>query len=216
MRLFRFDDPVHVDASVLLAWYANETLEPAEQTRVERHVRECVACSREVEELRRLQALLGSEAGDPALTESRQHTRALLGRMRASPPPAGRLVQQWRALPAWTRAALVLQSLLLILPAAMLFSARPPAPLYHTLSERPAVSAGADVVVVVFAADRPQREMRALLQSLAAHIVDGPNAAGAYTVRVPAGQQREALSVLRAHPSVLLAEAAPAGSIRQR
>ena len=215
MRLFRFDDPVHVDASTLLAWYANETLEPAEQARVERHVRECVACSREVEELRRLQVLLRSEETDRALAASRQRTHALLGRKQASPPLAYRLTQQWRALPGWTRTALVLQSLLIVLPAAMLFNARSPAPLYHTLSERPGVS-GADVVVVVFDADRPQREMRALLQSLAAHIIDGPNAAGAYSVQVPAGHQGEALSVLRAHPSVLLAEVAPPASLRQR
>src|SRR5215475_569786 len=79
MRLFRFDDPVHVDACALLAWYANQTLDPGEQARVERHVRECVACSREVEELRRLQTLLRSEEADPALAESRQRTHALLG-----------------------------------------------------------------------------------------------------------------------------------------
>ena len=80
MRLFRFDDPVHVDASALLAWYANETLDATEQARVERHVRECVACSRELEELRRLQAVLRSEEVEPALAASRQRTRALLDR----------------------------------------------------------------------------------------------------------------------------------------
>lgn len=217
MRLFRFDDPVHVDASTLLAWYANETLEPAEQARVERHVRECVACSREVEELRRLRALLRSEEGDPALSASRQRTRTLLGRKPASSAPPHRLVQQWRALPGWARAALVLQSLLLVLPAAaMLFADYPAAPLYHTLSEHYGAGTEADVVVVVFDAERPQREMRSLLQSLAAHVIDGPNAAGAYTLQLPPGHQGEALSALRAHPGVVLAEAAPAGSVRQR
>src|SRR5262245_49815988 len=124
MRLFRFDDPVHVDACALLAWYANETLEPAEQGRVERHVRECVACSREVEELRRLQALLRSEEATPALSASRQRTTALLGSTQPQGPPAHPLARQWRALPGWARTALVLQSLLLVLPAAVLFSSR--------------------------------------------------------------------------------------------
>jgi anti-sigma factor RsiW len=216
MRLFRFDDPAHVDACALLAWYATQTLEPAEQARVDRHVRECVACSREVEELRRLQILLRSEDADSALTSSRQHTHALLARKQAASPPAHRFVRQWRALPGWTRAALMLQSLLLVLPAVMLFTRAPAEPLYHTLSDRSGVSTDAEVVVVVFDADRPQREMRGLLQSLAAHIIDGPNAVGAYTLQVPSGHQAEALSVLRAHPGVLLAEAAPAGSAGQR
>lgn len=216
MRLFRFDDPVHVDASALLAWYANETLEATEQARVERHVRECVACSREVEELRRLQALLRSEEAEPGLAESRQRTRALLDREAASPPPDRRLVRQWRALPGWARAALVLQTVLLVLPAVMLFAGRPAERIYHTLSERSAVTANGDVVVVVFDADRPQREMRALLQGLAGRIIDGPNAAGAYTLQLPTGHQGEALSVLRSHPGVLLAEPASPGSARMR
>jgi anti-sigma-K factor RskA len=216
MRLFRFDDPVHVDASALLAWYANGTLEASEQARVERHVRECVACSREVDELRRLQALLRTEEAEPSLAESRQRTRALLDHQDASPPPHRRFLRQWRGLPAWARAALVLQTVLLVLPAVLLFAGRPTERLYHALSEHSTITASGDVVVVVFDADRPQREMRALLQDLAAHIIDGPNAAGAYTLQLPAGQQAQALSVLRSHPGVLLAESAPPGSVRQR
>ena len=117
MRLFRFDDPEHVDASALLAWYANETLGATEQARVERHVRECVACNRELEELRRLQALLRSEELEPALAASRQRTRALLDREDAPSRSRRGLVRQWRGLPGWVRAALVLQTVLLAEPA---------------------------------------------------------------------------------------------------
>jgi anti-sigma factor RsiW len=216
MRLFRSDDPVHVDASALLAWYAAGTLEAVEQARVERHVRECVACSREVDELRRLQALLRSEEAEPALAVSRQRTRALLDRADVSPSSQWRFVRHWRALPGWARAALVLQSMLLVLPAVLLFAGRPPERVYHALSELSAVTATGDVVVVVFDLDWPLREMRALLQGLAARIVDGPNAAGAYTLQLPVGHQTAALSILRSHPGVLLAEAAPAGSVIQR
>jgi len=120
MRLFRFDDPVHVDASALLAWYANGTLEASEQARVERHVRECVACSREVDELRRLQALLRTEEAEPSLAQSRHRTHALLDRQGASPPRHRRFLRQWRGLPAWARAALVLQTVLLVLPTVVL------------------------------------------------------------------------------------------------
>ena len=49
MRLFSFDDPVHREATLLLPWYVNGTLEGAERARTDRHVRECVACKGEVE-----------------------------------------------------------------------------------------------------------------------------------------------------------------------
>jgi anti-sigma factor RsiW len=215
MRLFRFDDPVHVEASSLLAWYANGTLEATEQARVDRHIRECAACSREVEELRRLQTLLRGEEAERRTAVSRQRARALLDHEERSSLRAGRPARKWRALPGWALAALVLQSVLLVLLTVVLF-ARPPAePLYHALGGRPAASAGADAVVVVFDAERPQHEMRALLQALSARIVDGPDAAGAYTLQISPERHSEALSVLRSHRGVLLAEPASA-AIRQR
>jgi hypothetical protein len=148
--------------------------------------------------------------------QSRQRTHALLDRQDASPPPHRQFLRQWRGLPAWARAALVLQTVLLVLPTVVLFAGRPAERLYHALSEHSTMTASGDVVVVVFDADRPQREMRVLLEDLAAHIIDGPNAAGAYTLQLPPGQQAHALSVLRSHPGVLLAESAPPGSVRQR
>jgi anti-sigma factor RsiW len=56
MRLFRFDDPAHQEAAELLPWLVNDTLNRAEQVKVERHVAQCIACKQEVAHLRTLQA----------------------------------------------------------------------------------------------------------------------------------------------------------------
>jgi anti-sigma factor RsiW len=211
MRLFRIDDPEHAEASALLAWYANGTLEPAERARVERHLRECVACSREAGQLRRLDALLRSEAEhQDRLAGAMEHTCLLSSDKPAARMRAPTLRDQWRCLPAWARAALVLQPALLVLLAVTLFAGRPGGQVYRTLSAPARASAG-DLVVVVFDAQRPERELRALLQRLSARIVDGPDAAGAYALRLVGGREREALAALRSDPRVVLAEPAPAG-----
>ena len=178
---------------------------PAEQARVDRHVRECVACSREVDELRRLQALLRTEEAEPSLAQSRQRTHALLDAGCFAPAASTIRAAVARAARMGARGARP-ADLLLVLPAVVLFTGRPAERALPCPERALDVTASGDVVVVVFDADRPQREMRGLLQSLAAHIIDGPNAAGAYTLQLPSGQQAEALSVLRSHPGVLLAE----------
>ena len=172
-----------------------------EQARVERHVRECVACSREVDELRRLQALLRTEEAEPSMAVSRQRTRALLDRQDASPRASsttccgsGAGCRRGRARRSSCRPCCS------CCPPSLLLAGRPAERLYHALSERSDIATNGDVVVVVFDADQPQREMRALLQGLAGHIIDGPNAVGAYTLQLPrrpAGQACPSCALIR-------------------
>lgn len=57
------------DALEALPWYANGTLGDAERERVDRHLAECTACSRELDTLMRMRAALagrGNTTGDAA------------------------------------------------------------------------------------------------------------------------------------------------------
>jgi acyl-CoA synthetase (AMP-forming)/AMP-acid ligase II len=84
-----------------------------------------------------------------------------------------------------------------------IWPAAPPAR-YHTLAGVAALAAGN--VVVIFRPDTRERELRATLEASHARVVDGPTAADAYVLRVPASQRLAALATLRARPDITLAE----------
>ena len=63
MRLYRHDDPQHVQTSELLPWFVNGTLDPEEHTRVERHLADCISCKQELARLRAEGILTDEEFG---------------------------------------------------------------------------------------------------------------------------------------------------------
>jgi len=60
--------------------------------------------------------------------------------------------------------------------------------------------------VVIFRPDTPERVIRSALTSVGARIVDGPTAADAYVLQVPAAQRTQALAQLRSRNTIVLAE----------
>ena len=212
MRLFNFDDPSHRETVGLLPWYVNGTLEGVERARVEQHVRECVACRGEVDAQRSLRELVRSAGFAPALSAALAGMHERLDQQAVRPARApgidagrfGWLRSPWLAWVALAEAACI--AVLLSLPWS-----QDPA-VFHTLSAPPATSLPADAVVVIFDGAMPQAQMQALLQAMHAHIVDGPNTRGAYTLAVPAGRGSEALLRLKREPSVIFVQPAPQAS----
>jgi anti-sigma-K factor RskA len=208
MRLFRFDDPEHHQASELLPWLVNGTLNGLERTRVERHVAECVACSQEVDSLRVVEAVVAhDDEGDRQSTQALARIKARL--QRAEPKPGARSISsQWRETSPWVRYAIAAQFVVVaILGAALLHQ---PTPQYYRGLGAVSKSAGPESgLVVVFSETVSQRDMRDLLLRLHARIVDGPSPAGAYTLQVPQDDQAAALAVLRHTSWVVFAEPAP-------
>jgi hypothetical protein len=212
MRLFRFDDPEHGKAAELLPWLVNDTLRGAERVRVERHLAECVACRSEMEDLRTLQASIAEDDADPLVTHAFSRVNARLDEVRPG-LSAKRILRwiaaQWRQSRPWLRAAVIAQSAVLaVLLGALLAQSAPH--YYRTLATPPARASAGDQIVVVFnSSSLRETELRSLLLDLHARIVDGPSAAGAYTLEVTQGKQRAALAVLRRQQSVVFAEPAP-------
>jgi hypothetical protein len=214
MRLFRFDDPEHGEATELLPWLVNDTLNSDERARVERHLAQCVGCRHEVENLRALQAYIARDDGDPLLTQALGRINARLDQTESAPGPRRilrRIALQWRQTAPWLRGAVMAQAAVLALLTGMLL-AQPAPQYYRTLGATPVRARLDTELVVVFHAALPEREVRSLLLRLHARIVDGPSPAGAYTLQVARGEQQLALAVLRREGSVIFAEPAPQGA----
>ncbi len=100
--------------------------------------------------------------------------------------------------------------LLAMIPLIMQYG-RPPATTdYYTLSAaRPGTSAGAKLRVV-FAKSLPDAGIDALLEQIHGQRIEGPNSAGAYTVKLDAGKDgvdvTAAVALLRNEQNVLLVE----------
>ena len=77
-------------------------------------------------------------------------------------------------------------------------------PAYHTLGSAPAPAAGN--VIVMFRADATEEDIRHVLRSAGASLVDGPTPANAYLLHVPPARRQIALEKLKSDENVELAE----------
>jgi hypothetical protein len=201
----------HDEIRSLLPWYVTGRLDATEHARVAAHVSTCRECQEDLEFERRLEvevaiAPIDVEHGWASMQRriaapSSRPGGAFIGRIGELP---GRL---WRAGPPWLGWALAAQAALLVVAGTL--TARMAAPItqparYHALSSAPAAAAGN--VVVIFRPDARESAMRQALAAADAHLVDGPTAADAYVLHVPAAERAGALAGLRARREVVLAQ----------
>lgn len=225
------------EAARLLPWFVNGTLPAADARFVEDHLTGCEACRADAAALAQVRALLRS----PGQVEHAPHggLRKLLQRIDAAealplPPPADRPEDPARPVAArpspaaatraganravpWLAAAVVLQSLALLLVAVGAW--RDTDPLegagYRTLTTA-ALPAGRPAVRVVFAPATTLAEVQQLLRSTGLVALAGPSEAGLFTLalREPAAGTDATLARLRADPRVHFAEALPPSDAR--
>ena len=217
-RILQFQAQRHGEAMRLLPWLVTGRLEDVERGWVESHVAGCAECRQEVDALRELRSnCLAPEGRDYArhsnevdLAWQRLQARlqpALAGRIDARPMPRRPLR------PRWQRWAIAAQAAVIALLAVLLWRQPEPAT-YRTLGAAPVENAGnaAGNLVIVFDPRTDESRMRRLLLASQAHIVDGPNDAGAYVVAVPPARLAMVRDALRAAPGVTLVAALGPGS----
>ncbi len=199
--------PTHQSVAELLPWFVMATLDADECALVESHLADCATCRRELEWHRQLRA------AQAAPVVERDVDRAFAA-LRARMPPRASRTHAWEALRMWWHAqaapmrwALALQPLLIVgLAAALVVGRSVPTTtspqIYHALA-RPAVESGGRLVIV-FAPQTTQAQMRSVLLASGTRIVDGPTAADAYILAVAPERAAQALQQLRAQSSVLL------------
>ncbi|TLY52458.1 MAG: hypothetical protein E6K53_04295 [Gammaproteobacteria bacterium] len=210
----------HQTVAELLPWFVMATLDADECALVESHLADCAACRRELEWHRQLRT---AQAAPVAARDVDRAFAALRARLPA--PARAPRMRLWEALGAWWRAqstpmrwAFALQPLLIVGLAVALVgghggpAAAPSPQIYHALARPSAETSGR--LVVVFAPQVTQAEMRRVLLASGTRIVDGPTAADAYILAVAPERAAQAAQQLRAESSVLLIQSLDAESLR--
>jgi len=224
----------HHEVSLLLPWYVIGTLDGVERERVEQHARCCIACRRELALERRTLEVFQR---DDALEQSAQagfqrlHQR-IAGTTGYRQPRLSRFIElpaRWLRDLHGTLGAVTLRPALLALALAALTGTGGLALLrsqsevgqagpnlaeanYQTLSAAGSNTPQLNDIHVIFAPGTDPEATASVLTSVQGRIVDGPNEAGVYTVRlqnVSGSEERQlVLKALRLQSGVILAEAA--------
>ena len=215
-------DP-HEAATLLLPWYANGTLDPEETRQVEAHLGQCPHCRAELAQYRVLSEQVQEQSG-PAWQPPDDHFDRLMAdieRLETPAIPVRSKLSPWQRMMDWLRNTpdpvrwtLAAESLALAMLVLVVW-----------LPGRPVVEPGFETLSSVTTSTRPTgprlrvgfdptlriADLQSLLQVLNGQIVAGPSALGIYTIALDAKERPEAaldhaLTVLRAHRQVLLAE----------
>jgi len=194
-------DP-HESSRRLLPWYLTDTLEPAERARVEAHLATCEECRAELAEERLLRIAL-SERDDAVAAGDGWD--ALRQRALQSETPKLAEERSVRRAVGWTALFIAAPATLLLGGLAVHdWMAPRESAEYHGLASTEPGRAGN--IIVMFRPDVPERQFRTVLNAVDARFVDGPTAAGAYVLSVPAARRTAVLGLLRERPDILLAQ----------
>ena len=192
----------HEAAQQLLPWYINDTLDEGERAIVDAHLAGCDECRAELAVERNLARAVASLPVDVE-----QSWSALTAKLDAAPAPVAlwrrRVPIGWAA--GWPVAAAA--------TVALAFTAIPaaaPVQTYTALGAPNAATPGN--IVAIFRPETSDRAMRAALDKAGARIVDGPNASGAYMLRVDPARRNAAVAGLQASPDLVLAQPIDAGT----
>ena len=196
--------PLH--PHVRLDELATGALSPEERRIAEAHVAECAECRAELESIRRLQAGLrrAYDAQPGPSLRARNEVHARIGAGEARGTPSARVVSiderrrertaRW-SLPRWAQVAAI--ALIVVQGGLLLRPFTQPAAPSDRVGTR-AVAQPSPRLRVVFAPSATDAEIRALLASLDARIVDGPSPAGEYRIELRDAAPNDVAAKLRA------------------
>jgi anti-sigma factor RsiW len=204
-RVIDFEDSCHRHVERELPWYVNRRLDETARARVERHLSGCSRCRREEAELRSCRESIAAPLPfDPPTPKFAALAQRIAEEERARPGPAPR-VAAGRGLRASLWLLATAQAALLAIVLWPMLRAPPPAP-YRTLGAEPAPAGAGSSALMMFRPEVTLADARRLLQAQGVRIVEGPNAAGAYLVALPADRPERAIFELRKARMVLLVE----------
>lgn len=208
----------HQQIQLLLPWYMNQSLQPAERQRVESHIRHCLPCRRELVSLKKLaEAVTEKSDLDMAAEMSFSGLRAKLparttGNVQTLAPAKvgipGKLAEFSHR--NGVRLALAASLLMAIMPFIQHKAPTDTADNYRTLSAARPEPANGKHLRVVFAKSLSSTEIAAILTAIHGQRTDEANSVGAFTIRLNNDENspkpEDAIALLRSRPDVLLAE----------
>lgn len=185
----------------LLPYYVRGLLSEPEKRRVEEALKKDPALREELEEWRAL-----SGAYDLLAAEEKPPEDLLLRLKARLRPPRRRIwIFTRRSFPSFKTLVIVFQFLLIVFLGLKAYY---PSSLRYTTLSTPVKEKG-ELINVLFQPQAREKEIRRLLLSVGARIVDGPYPSGLYVIRVNnPGEVPRVLAVFRKSPLVTLAERA--------
>ncbi|MEQ1621305.1 MAG: zf-HC2 domain-containing protein [Methylococcales bacterium] len=222
----------HHQTTLLLPWYLNQSLEPAERQLVEQHLQNCNDCKMELASLQLIaDAVANGSNADFSPEESFSKLRAKLQSNRlprersnvvrfnipansnsASNRENSTLKKQLSQVAArYSKQIAIAASLFLVLiPVALQYRTSPEPSSYYTLSATKPEVVSDRLIRVVFSKTLAASDIDKLLEQVYGQRVEGPNSVGAYTVRLAPDANgldlTTALASLRHQPGVVFAE----------
>jgi len=209
----------HHDAEELIPWYLTGQLDDEDLAMVEHHLSSCAHCRRQLAAERRMidEFAQLSPQIDSGWARLRQRIDVPQPRERLWDKLRGQAAELWESLSRPAIATLAVAQLAFVVAAgAILLSLSQPdyaagaillslgQPDYRTLGSAPAPSSAN--VIAMFRAETTEAQLRDLLQSNGASLVDGPTAGGAYLLRVQASSRPQVVARLRGDRHVLMAQ----------
>ena len=197
----------HDEAEELLPWYATGQLEEADRAKVRAHLSHCDHCRQQLAIERRLigefQTMIPELESGWVRLRNRVEGRTPVPINPPRPNRPNRLGDAWALLSRPAVATLAAAQLaFVVIAGAVLVSVGQP--MYHTLASTPAAAAGN--VIVIFRADATEQDIRHVLRSAGASLVDGPTPANAYLLHVSPVRRQLALRALQSSDYVQLAQ----------
>jgi hypothetical protein len=181
----------------LLPWYENGTLSKEESTLVEKHLSECTHCQQELSFLHALHKQVKSEQLD--LTPGEFGLKRLLRDIKQADKPAK------QTYPWWPKAFATAAAIVIVVQSALLIN-------FSTTQTDAIVPLGVKLtektLQIRFAPTANEQQIRDILQSVNATLVDGPGALGIYQIRLNEGDDQEAaidrvISRLKSQPEII-------------
>ncbi len=169
----------HAAAFELLPWYVNDTLRGAERARVSEHLKGCLTCRRELELLQAMRSAVLAPTSDRRCEDALRRLHARMG------PRTSR--RRAAASPPWAAAAV----LALVVGLVSTLSGNTEASVawlkntgLSMMSQSHVVDSSTQAVRahLVFYDNITERQLRALLLSVGADLIEGPTPQGVYTV----------------------------------
>lgn len=205
-RVLPFDPSAHAAVDARLPFYVNGTLSGEELALVERHVRDCERCQREVGWLHEIFSALC----DITLAQAPETARPCPVALPERPPSRRRgrmrISEVWRETRPWMRGLLAAQLAAIAVLGSVLATDASHDAKYSTLG---ALNRSAQIptsIAVIFDPVTPESEIRRAVRNARARIVDGPTAANAYVLEVPAAESSRATRALRGDRIVQFAQ----------
>jgi hypothetical protein len=219
MQVINLDRSTHETVQKLLPWFVADTLQDAERDLVREHVRTCSQCQVDIEWEQKFRSLTGNEQNDADLSSvdveralQRLHPQLETHGFNAIIGKCLRAIHDgWHYSSAGMRTMVAMQFAAIIGLGYLLWTPPHEPSSFHALGQGAAPAAN---LIVMFKPDTTEAQMRVILSSNSARLVDGPTVTGAYLLTVPAKRRAQVLARLQLENAISMAVPIDGGDMR--